>query len=53
MKGLQTLDNNVTLDARPQSEEMRDFAEVLCRALLMVCRYLNKRYCLGIRSLID
>lgn len=41
---LQHLDNNVTLDARPRSEEMRDFARVLKAALLMIVRYLEQRY---------
>lgn len=39
---LQRLDNNVTLEA---STEMRDFARVLKAALLMIVRYLEKRYC--------
>lgn len=41
---LRRLDNNATLDARPQSEEMRDFARVLKAALLMIVRYLENRY---------
>jgi hypothetical protein len=39
---LQRLDNHVTLDT---STEMRDFARVLKAALLMIVRYLEKRYC--------
>ena len=31
------------------NEEMREFASVLCRALLMIIQYLNRRYQLGIR----
>lgn len=42
---LQRIDNNVTLDVRPQTEEMRDFARVLKAALLMIVRYLERRYC--------
>jgi len=41
---VQNVDNYVTLDARPQVEEMRDFARVLRRALLMIVRYLETRY---------
>lgn len=29
--------------------EMRDFAEVLSRALLMIVHYLNRRYQLGLK----
>lgn len=42
---VQNIDNRVTLDARPHTEEMRDFARVLKAALLMIVRYLEKRYC--------
>ena len=42
---LQRLDNNGTLDVQPRSEEMRDFARVLKAALLMIVRYLERRYC--------
>jgi hypothetical protein len=42
---VQTVDKRATLDARPQTEEMRDFARVLKAALLMIVRYLEKRYC--------
>jgi hypothetical protein len=42
---LQHLDKSVTLDARSTSDEMRDFARVLKAALLMIVRYLEKRYC--------
>jgi hypothetical protein len=42
---VQTVDKYDTLDARPRSEEMRDFARVLKAALLMIVRYLEKRYC--------
>lgn len=43
---LQPVDNNATLETRPCStEEMRDFARVLKAALLMIVRYLEKRYC--------
>lgn len=31
------------------SAEMRDFALILCRALMMIVSYLNKRYRLGLR----
>ncbi len=44
MKTLTPLDNNATLDARPRSEEMRDFARVLKAALIMIVRYLEGRY---------
>lgn len=40
---MQQIDKCVTLDAR--SEEMRDFARVLKAALLMIVRYLERRYC--------
>lgn len=33
-----------TIDARPSSAEMRDFARVLKAALIMIVRYLEKRY---------
>jgi hypothetical protein len=35
------LDDRATIDA----SEMRDFARVLKAALLMIVRYLEKRYC--------
>lgn len=38
---LPRLDNNVTLE---QSTEMRDFARVLKAALVMIIRYLERRY---------
>jgi hypothetical protein len=41
---VQLIDERVTLDARPQTEEMRDFARVLRRALLMIVKYLEIRY---------
>ena len=41
---VQNIDNRVTLDARPRSEEMRDFARVLKAALIMIVRYLENRY---------
>lgn len=41
---LTPLDNNAIIDARPSSEEMRDFARVLKAALMMVIRYLERRY---------
>lgn len=31
------------------ASEMRDFAEVLARALLMILHYLNRRYQLGLK----
>ena len=31
------------------SAELRDFAEMLCRALLMIVHYCNKRYKLNLR----
>jgi len=39
------IDKCVTLDARSSTEEMRDFARVLKAALLMIVRYLERRYC--------
>lgn len=39
---LQPLDNPATIDVR--SDEMRDFARVLRRALLMIVKYLEIRY---------
>lgn len=38
---LQRVDNNGTLEA---TTEMRDFARVLRRALLMIVKYLEARY---------
>lgn len=38
---LQTIDKNGTLEA---TTEMRDFARVLRRALLMIVKYLEVRY---------
>lgn len=35
--------------ASDHSNEMRDFAEVLARALLMILHYLNKRYQLNLK----
>lgn len=42
-KALQSIDNRATL---AESTEMRDFARVLKAALLMIVRYLEKRYCI-------
>lgn len=39
---VQNIDNRVTLDVH--SDEMRDFARVLRRALLMIVKYLETRY---------
>ena len=41
---VQGIDNSVTIDARSQTEEMRDFARVLKAALIMIVRYLERRY---------
>lgn len=35
--------------AEETSEELRAFAQVLCRALLMIIVYLNRRYRLGLK----
>lgn len=32
-----------------EPSEMREFALVLCRALMMIVQWLNKRYALGLR----
>jgi hypothetical protein len=42
---------DITPDKTPAgySAELRDFAEVAARALLMIVAYLNRRYRLGMR----
>lgn len=35
------------------TDEMREFALVVCRALLMIVSYLNKRYDLHLKALKD
>lgn len=33
-----------------ESDELRDLAKVVCRALLMIVAYLNKRYDLRLKA---
>lgn len=42
---VQNIDRSGTLEVQHSTEEMRDFARVLKAALLMIVRYLERRYC--------